>query len=203
MRQGVTAASVVTIIFVVAAFAVLSRMQEYEFHRAYVKQKDSLQGTNYAGANYENMLYDAALASKSTGVGLNFSGNLIVFMEDTMTALKAMEYAIAQQEDMLNRDDLLMECEVKVLPTLTNHSAGEGEEEELLAPVSASAAGKEQEVVSWKLTTHAASLQINKLLCQSLYFAVSNSEGRFRLLEQFSLASKVLPINSPCFNSQK
>jgi len=178
--QGVTAASVVTIIFVVAAFAVLSRMQEYEFHRAYVKQKDSLQGTNYAGANYENMLYDAALASKGTGVGLNFSGNLIVFMEDTMTALKAMEYAIAQQEDMLNRDDLLMECEVKVLPTLTNHShgaeGGEGEEE-LLAPVSASAAGKEQEVVSWKLTTHAASLQINKLLCQSLYFAVSNSEG--------------------------
>lgn len=94
--------------FIVLAFAVLSRMQEYEFHRAFVKQKDSLQGSTYT--NYDNAIYGHHDNSSMLSAG----SGMMIFVEDTMTALKAMEYAIAQQEDLLNRDDLLMECEVKV-----------------------------------------------------------------------------------------
>jgi thiamine phosphate synthase YjbQ (UPF0047 family) len=170
--------AVISICIIVLAFGVLTRMQEYEFHRTFDKQKDMLQGSSYAevGAN----------GGGADLHGMVSGGNLAVFLEDTVTALKAMESAIALQEDLLNRDDLLMECEFKIL----HHNSGNDEDTgsassdendrdvDLLAPVSASAAvGKEQEVVSWKLTSHAASLQVNKMLCQALYHAVAHSEG--------------------------
>lgn len=170
-----------SICFVVLAFGLLSRMQEYEFHRAFTKQKDALHGTSYTGLNYgqEAIGVSSAMQLGAMNVGSVGHGNMSIFMEDTMMALKAMENAIAQQEDLLNREDLLMECEFK--PLITNAETGNDDQAEDLAPVSASAVGhKEQEVVSWKLTSHAASLQINKLLCQSLYYAVANNEGEMR-----------------------
>jgi hypothetical protein len=174
---------VISICIIVLAFGVLTRMQEYEFHRTFDKQKDMLQGSSYA----EMTAAGGGVDLHGSLGGMVFGGNLAVFLEDTVTALKAMESAIALQEDLLNRDDLLMECEFKVI----HHSAGNDEDTgsassdendrdvDILAPVSASAAvGKEQEVVSWKLTSHAASLQVNKMLCQALYHAVAHSEGK-------------------------
>lgn len=176
-------------------------MQEYEFHRAFTKQKDALHSTSYTGLSYglatqEPGMMIAGGPGSVGGMGMGMSmvgmtpgstaghGNMSVFLEDTMMLLKAMESAIAQQEEMLNREDLLLECEFKQLVTNSSLEGDGLNDDDLgadLAPVSASAVNnnKEQEVFSWKLTTHAASLQINKLLCQSLYYAVSNSEGVF------------------------
>ena len=158
----------------VVAFAVLSRMQEYEFHRTFDKQKDVLQGSSLSGLGLNNGGFERLQ-------GMGFGGNMSVFVEDTVIALRAMEAAIALQEELLNRDDLLLECEFTALH-LTNTDGDSGAdicEEDPLVPTSAFGNNKEQEVVAWKLTPHAASLQVNKMLCQSLYQAVSNSEGMY------------------------
>ena len=229
-----TATTIVSICCVIIAFVVLAQMQEYEFHRAFIKQKEASASPyalgsagmggygGYVGSTKSNSSsFGGAYMLGNAGVGVGVAaavgmgggeGPMPVFIEDTIITLKAMEAAIAQQEDLLGREDLLMECQYKLLRTPHTYAnsasggdssgdddaegddgrqqgggggggganAGSAQQELLLAPQSASSSvnKKEHEVVSWKLTSHAASLQINKLLCQSLYYAVANTEGK-------------------------
>lgn len=160
---------------VVLALGILSRTQESEFIRTFDKQKDVLQGGSYVGTEIDADATELLQAGVGGLGGLGFGSSLSVFLDDAVVALKAMESAIALQEEFLNRDDLLMECDFKVSNT---EKSGDTEQDDPLYPVSASSVvGKEQEVVTWKLTSHAASLQVNKMLCQSLYQAVAHGEG--------------------------
>jgi hypothetical protein len=172
--QALSAATIISLAIIVLAFAVLSHMQESEFQRAFEKQRDALQGSSY-GSAYVEGAYEDGNQGLGGLAGMGFGSNMSLILEDSLSALRAMESAIALQEDLLNRDDLLLECEFKVVPHLTN---GEDDVGEQLAPTSASAVHqKEQEVASYKLTPHAASLKVNKMLCMALYQAVASGEG--------------------------
>lgn len=158
------------------AFGVLSHMQESEFQRAYEKQRDALQGTSYGSGGYIESIYDDGNQGLGGLAGMGFGSNMSLFMEDALSALRAMEAAIALQEELLNREDLLLECEFNTINANNDEDDVDGDQQ---APLSASAVNnREQETVTWKLTSHAASLKVNKMLCLSLFQAVASGEGK-------------------------
>ena len=133
-----------------------------------------------AGGNINMLAMYGAIALPGAGGG-GSGGHVSAFAEDTVIALKAMEAAIAQQEELLSREDMLMECEYRPRPTpiaVLAAAARENNGHEDDGNLDGQHQQQQDELVSWKLTSHAASLQINKMLCQSLYYAVVNSDGK-------------------------
>lgn len=102
-----------------------------------------------------------AITNSYAGSSSNNSGNshVSLFVEDTLCMLKAMESSIALQSDLLTKDSLLIEsisdedCDIYSNNNTYNSSS------------------------NWRLTSHAATLQINKLLCQSLHYALAHTIG--------------------------